>query len=40
MMRRPRQQSIDPLLLARHDEARAAASYLDLMDRGAVLPKS
>jgi glycosyltransferase involved in cell wall biosynthesis len=39
MMRRPRQQSLDPLLLARHDEARAAASYLDLMDRGAVLPK-
>jgi glycosyltransferase involved in cell wall biosynthesis len=39
MMRQPRQQSLDPLLLARHDEARAAASYLDLMDRGAVLPK-
>ncbi|HMI19957.1 MAG TPA: glycosyltransferase [Sphingomonas sp.] len=39
MMRQPRRQSIDPLLLARHDEARAAASYLDLMDRGAVLPK-
>jgi glycosyltransferase involved in cell wall biosynthesis len=39
MLRQPRQQSLDPLLRARHDEARAAASYLDLMDRGAVLPK-
>jgi len=34
----PRQQVIDPLLRARHDEARAAASYLDLMDRNAVPP--
>jgi glycosyltransferase involved in cell wall biosynthesis len=39
MLRQPRPQSIDSLLLARHDETRAAASYLDLMDRGAVLPK-
>jgi len=36
MLRQPRQQSLDPLLLARHDEARAAASYLDLMDRVAI----
>lgn len=36
MLREPRQQVIDPLLRARHDEARAAASYLDLMDRNAV----
>jgi len=36
MLRQPRQQSFDPLLLARHDEARAAASYLDLMDRVAI----
>jgi glycosyltransferase involved in cell wall biosynthesis len=36
MLREPRQQTIDPLLRARHDEARAAASYLDLMDRNAV----
>lgn len=36
MLRQPRQQSINPLLLARHDEARAAASYLDLMDRVAT----
>jgi len=33
MLREPRQQTVDPLLRARHDEARAAASYLDLMDR-------
>lgn len=36
MLREPRQQVIDPLLRVRHDEARAAASYLDLMDRAAV----
>jgi glycosyltransferase involved in cell wall biosynthesis len=36
MLRAARQQPIDPLLLARHDEARAAASYLDLMDRAAI----
>lgn len=36
MLREPRQQAIDPLLRARHDEARAAASYLDLMDRYAA----
>lgn len=33
MLRRPRRQAADPLLLARHDEARAAVSYLDLIDR-------
>lgn len=33
VLRQSRQQPIDPFLLARHDEARAAASYLDLMDR-------
>jgi len=33
VLRQPRPQPIDPLLLTRHDEARAAASYLDLMDR-------
>lgn len=34
LLRRPRPQPVDALLLARHDEARAAASYLDLLDRG------
>jgi glycosyltransferase involved in cell wall biosynthesis len=34
VLSRPRLQPIDPLLLARHNEARAAESYLDLMDRG------
>jgi glycosyltransferase involved in cell wall biosynthesis len=33
VLRQSRPQPIDPLLLTRHDEARAAASYLDLMDR-------
>jgi len=31
--RRHRLQAVDPMLLARHDEERAAASYLDLIDR-------
>jgi len=33
MLRHRRPQAIDPILLARHDEERAAASYLDLIDR-------
>jgi len=33
VLRRQRLQAIDPMLLARHDEERAAASYLDLIDR-------
>jgi glycosyltransferase involved in cell wall biosynthesis len=33
VLRRRRLQSVDPMLLARHDEERAAASYLDLIDR-------
>ncbi len=33
VLRRQRLQSVDPMLLARHDEERAAASYLDLIDR-------
>ncbi len=33
VLRRRRVQSVDPMLLARHDEERAAASYLDLIDR-------
>ena len=33
VLRRQRPQSVDPMLLARHDEERAAASYLDLIDR-------
>jgi glycosyltransferase involved in cell wall biosynthesis len=33
LLRRPRRQKTGPLLLARHDEARVAASYLELMDR-------
>ena len=36
LLREPRQQAVDPLLRARHDEVRAAASYLDLMDRNAA----
>ncbi|HWI86439.1 MAG TPA: glycosyltransferase [Sphingomonas sp.] len=32
MLRRPRPQSIDPLLSNRHDVARVARSYLDLID--------
>ena len=33
VLRRQQLQSVDPMLLARHDEERAAASYLDLIDR-------
>ena len=33
VLRGQRLQAIDPMLLARHDEERAAASYLDLIDR-------
>jgi len=33
VLRRQRLQSVDPMLLARHDEERAASSYLDLIDR-------
>lgn len=33
VLRRQRLQPVDPMLLARHDEERAAASYLDLIDR-------
>lgn len=33
VLRRPEPQAVDPMLLARHDETRAAASYLDLIDR-------
>jgi glycosyltransferase involved in cell wall biosynthesis len=33
VLRRRRLQPVDPMLLARHDEERAAASYLDLIDR-------
>lgn len=33
VLRGQRLQAVDPMLLARHDEARAAASYLDLIDR-------
>jgi len=33
VLRHQRLQSVDPMLLARHDEERAAASYLDLIDR-------
>lgn len=33
VLRRQRLQSVDPMLLARHDAERAAASYLDLIDR-------
>lgn len=33
LLRRQRLQAVDPMLLARHDEQRAAASYLDLIDR-------
>lgn len=33
LLRHPGPQSFDPMLLARHDEERAAASYLDLIDR-------
>jgi glycosyltransferase involved in cell wall biosynthesis len=33
VLRRQRPQPVDPMLLARHDEERAAASYLDLIDR-------
>jgi glycosyltransferase involved in cell wall biosynthesis len=38
MLREPRQQVVDPLLRARHEEVRAAASYLDLLDRNALPP--
>ena len=33
VLRGRRAQPVDPMLLARHDEERAAASYLDLIDR-------
>lgn len=36
MLRQSRVQPVDPLLLARHEGARAAASYLDLLDRSVV----
>ena len=33
VLRGRKTQAVDPMLLARHDEQRAAASYLDLIDR-------